>query len=56
MSLARVLLPCVSESFLAVDFFQKYSAKGFFVYAVTTRESRPPSSLPLSASKKIYIF
>jgi hypothetical protein len=24
-----VLLPCVSESFLAVDFFQKYSAKGF---------------------------
>jgi hypothetical protein len=30
MSLARVLLPCVSESFLAVDFFQKYSAKGFF--------------------------
>jgi hypothetical protein len=34
MSLARVLLPCVSESFLAVDFSQKYSAKGFFAYAV----------------------
>ena len=33
MRLAHVLLPCVSESFSAVDFFQKYSAlkiKGFF--------------------------
>ena len=29
-NLARVLVPCVGENFSAVDFFQKYSAKGFF--------------------------
>ncbi len=26
-NLARVLLPCMSENFSAVDFFQKYSVK-----------------------------
>ena len=55
MSLARVLLSCVSESFLAVDFFQKYSAKGFFAYTVEPWRVQYTCDLPLVSAVDSFV-